>query len=249
LLAPDFQPDPADLEAAFSERTRIVVVNNPHNPTGSVFGREALELIVQLAERHGAIIVTDEVYEHLTFGNGYVPIASLPGAASRTLSISSAGKTFSVTGWKVGWLSGPAELVAQVRTVKTFLTYTSGTPFQGAVALGLGLPDEFFSSTAATLLTKRDLLGEGLRAAGFEVFEPEGTFFTMVDAAPLGIDDATELARRLPALIGVAAIPVAMFCHEEGAMRNRSLLRFAFCKKFDVIEAGARRLGTLRERL
>jgi N-succinyldiaminopimelate aminotransferase len=249
LLAPDFQPDPADLEAAFSERTRIVVVNNPHNPTGSVFGREALELIVQLAERHGAIIVTDEVYEHLTFGNGYVPIASLPGAAGRTLSISSAGKTFSVTGWKVGWLSGPAELVAQVRTVKTFLTYTSGTPFQGAVALGLGLPDEFFSSTAATLLTKRDLLGEGLRAAGFEVFEPEGTFFTMVDAAPLGIDDATELARRLPALIGVAAIPVAMFCHEEGAMRNRSLLRFAFCKKFDVIEEGARRLGTLRERL
>ncbi len=249
LLAPDFQPDPAGLEAAFSERTRIVVVNNPHNPTGSVFGRVTLELIVQLAARHGAIIVTDEVYEHLMFGTRHVPIASLPGAANRTLSISSAGKTFSVTGWKVGWLSGPAELVAQVRTVKTFLTYTSGTPFQSAVALGLALPDEFFSSIAATLLKKRDLLGEGLRAAGFEVFEPEGTFFTMVDAAPLGIDDATELARRLPSLIGVAAIPVAMFCHAEGAERNRSLLRFAFCKKFDVIEEGARRLGTLRQRL
>ncbi|WP_104178890.1 aminotransferase class I/II-fold pyridoxal phosphate-dependent enzyme [Arthrobacter sp. B0490] len=249
LRAPHFQPEAADLEAAFSERTRIVVVNNPHNPTGSVLGRPALELIVRLAERFGAIIVTDEVYEHLTFGVRHLPVATLPGAAGRTLTISSAGKTFSVTGWKVGWLSGPADLVAQVRTVKTFLTYTSGTPFQGAVTLGLGLPDAFFSSAAATLGKKRDLLGEGLRAAGFDVFEPEGTFFTMVDAAPLGIDDATDLARRLPELIGVAAIPVAMFCHEEGAERTRSMLRFAFCKKFDVIEEGARRLGTLRGRL
>ncbi len=249
LRAPDFQPDAASLEAAFSERTRIVVVNNPHNPTGSVFTRPTLELIVRLAERYDAIIVTDEVYEHLTFGAEFVPIASLPGATGRTLSISSAGKTFSVTGWKIGWLSGPAELVAQVRTVKTFLTYTSGTPFQGAVAQGLALPDEFFASIAGTLRKKRDLLGEGLRAAGFDVFEPEGTFFTMVDAAPLGIEDATDLARRLPALIGVAAIPVAMFCHAEGAERTRSLLRFAFCKKFDVIEEGARRLATLRDRL
>lgn len=249
LLAPDFQPDSASLAAAFTDRTRIVVVNNPHNPTGSVFRREALETIVRLAERHGTIIVTDEVYEHLHFGAEHVPIATLPGAASRTLTISSAGKTFSVTGWKIGWLSGPAELVAQVRTVKTFLTYTSGTPFQSAVALGLGLPDEFFDSAAATLRRKRDLLGEGLRAAGFEVFEPEGTFFTMVDASPLGIDDATALARRLPSLIGVAAIPVAMFCHEDGAARTRSLLRFAFCKRFDVIEEGARRLATLRDRV
>ncbi len=249
LLAPDFQPDAASLAAAFTDRTRIVVVNNPHNPTGSVFRREALETIVRLAERHGAIIVTDEVYEHLRFGPEHIPIATLPGAASRTLTISSAGKTFSVTGWKVGWLSGPAELVAQVRTVKTFLTYTSGTPFQSAVALGLGLPDEFFDSVAATLRRKRDLLGEGLRAAGFEVFEPEGTFFTTVDASPLGIDDATALARRLPSLIGVAAIPVAMFCHEDGAARTRSLLRFAFCKRFDVIEEGARRLATLRDRV
>lgn len=249
LLAPDFQPDAVSLEAAFTDRTRIVVVNNPHNPTGSMFTRPALELIVRLAERYGAIIVTDEVYEHLTFGSEHVPIAALHGAAERTLTISSAGKTFSVTGWKVGWLTGPAELVAQVRTVKTFLTYTSGTPFQHAVALGLGLPDEFFSSTAATLRTKRDLLGEGLRAAGFDVFEPAGTFFTMVDAAPLGIEDATDLARRLPSLVGVAAIPVAMFCHEEGAERMRSMLRFAFCKKFDVIEEGARRLATLRARL
>ncbi|MHA7238486.1 aminotransferase class I/II-fold pyridoxal phosphate-dependent enzyme [Arthrobacter sp. TMS1-12-1] len=249
LRAPDFQPDAASLEAAFSERTRIVVINNPHNPTGSVFARPALELIVRLAERYDALIVTDEVYEHLIFGAKHIPIASLPGAAGRTLSISSAGKTFSVTGWKIGWLSGPAELVAQVRTVKTFLTYTSGTPFQGAVARGLALPDGFFTSVADTLRRKRDLLGEGLRAAGFDVFEPEGTFFTMVDAAPLGIEDAADLARRLPALIGVAAIPVALFCHAEGAEHTRSLLRFAFCKKFDVIEEGARRLATLRDRV
>lgn len=249
LLAPDFQPDPATLEAAFSERTRIIVVNNPHNPTGSVFSRESLELIVRLAERYNALIVTDEVYEHLVFEAKHLPIATLPGARARTLSISSAGKTFSITGWKVGWLSGPADLVAQVRTVKTFLTYTSGTPFQGAVALGLGLPDDFFTTAAATLQKKRDLLGEGLRAAGFEVFTPKGTFFALADAALLGLDDATDLARRLPALIGIAAIPVAAFCHDDGARRTRSLLRFAFCKKFDVIEEAAHRLAGLRAHL
>lgn len=249
LSAPDFQPRRADLEAAFTDRTRIVVVNNPHNPTGSVFTRASLELVVELAARHDAIIVTDEVYEHLVFDGPHLPVATLPGARERTLTISSAGKTFSVTGWKIGWLSGPADLVAQVRTVKTFLTYTSGTPFQHAVALGLRLPGEFFTSAADVLRRKRDLLGEGLRAAGFDVLTPRGTFFTLVDTAPLGIDDATALARRLPELVGVAAIPVAVFCHEDGARRTRSLLRFAFCKRTEVIEEAAERLGTLGRRL
>lgn len=249
LLAPDFMPDMAALEAAFSERTRVVLLNNPHNPTGAVFPRHVLQRIVDLAAGHGSIIVTDEVYEHLTFGATHIPVATLPGAAGRTLTISSAGKTFSLTGWKIGWLTGPEELVAAVRTVKQFLTYSSGTPFQAAIAAGLALPDAFYDGVAATLAQKRDILGEGLRAAGFEVFSPQGTYFINVDTAPLGISDSVDLARRLPELVGVAAIPVPVFCHEEGARRTRSLLRFAFCKKVEVLEEAAGRLATLGGKL
>ena len=245
LQAPDFLPDDAALAAAFSERTRVVLVNNPHNPTGTVFPRQVLQQIVDLAARYNAVIVTDEVYEHLTFGPAHIPVATLPGAAERTLTISSAGKTFSVTGWKVGWLTGPAPLVSAVRTVKTFLSYTSGTPFQSAVAVGLGLPDGYFTGAAATLQGKRDLLSSGLRAAGLEVLPSSGTYFVTADTSALGITDATALARRLPELIGVAAIPVAVFCHDEGARRTRSLLRFAFCKKTGVLEEAADRLSRL----
>lgn len=249
LLAPDFMPDMAALEAAFSPRTKIVLLNNPHNPTGAVFPREVLQRIVELARTHNSIIVTDEVYEHLTFGVSHVPVASLPGAADRTITSSSAGKTFSLTGWKIGWLTGPEELVAAVRTVKQFLTYSSGTPFQSAIALGLGLPDSFYEGIAASLQQKRDILSEGLRAAGFDVFSPQGTYFVNVDTAPLGITDSVDLARRLPALVGVAAIPVPVFCHEEGAQRTRSLLRFAFCKKDGVLHEAAARLASLSGRL
>lgn len=249
LLAPDFMPDMAALEAAFSERTRVVLLNNPHNPTGAVFPRHVLQRIVDLAAKHGSIVVTDEVYEHLTFGATHIPVATLPGAAARTVTISSAGKTFSLTGWKIGWLTGPEELVAAVRTVKQFLTYSSGTPFQAAIAAGLALPDAFYDGVAATLAQKRDILGEGLRAAGFEVFSPQGTYFINVDTAPLGISDSVNLARRLPELVGVAAIPVPVFCHEEGARRTRSLLRFAFCKRVEVLEEAAGRLATLGGKL
>ncbi|MCC3275105.1 aminotransferase class I/II-fold pyridoxal phosphate-dependent enzyme [Arthrobacter sp. zg-Y20] len=245
LQAPHFLPDDGALEAAFSERTRVVLVNNPHNPTGTVLPREVLQQVVDLAARYNAVIVTDEVYEHLTFGPQHIPVATLPGAAERTLTISSAGKTFSVTGWKIGWLTGPAPLVSAVRTVKTFLSYTSGTPFQYAVAVGLGLPDAYFTETAATLKAKRDLLGEGLRAAGMTVLPSSGTYFLTADTSALGITDATALARRLPELIGVAAIPVAVFCHADGAQRTRSLLRFAFCKKFEVLEQASERLAGL----
>jgi N-succinyldiaminopimelate aminotransferase len=249
LLAPDFLPDIDTLEAAFSERTRIVLLNNPHNPTGAVFPRQVLERVVALARRHDCLIITDEVYEHLTFGVSHIPVASLPGAADRTVTISSAGKTFSFTGWKIGWLSGPQELVAAIRTVKQFLTYSSGTPFQAAIATGLALPDEFYHGVADTLRHKRDILSEGLRAAGFDVYTPQGTYFVNVDTAPLGITDSVDLARRLPALVGVAAIPVPVFCHPQGAERTRSLLRFAFCKKVEVLEEAASRLAGLSGKL
>ncbi|UUL75089.1 aminotransferase class I/II-fold pyridoxal phosphate-dependent enzyme [Pseudarthrobacter sp. Fe7] len=249
LAAPDFMPDLAALEAAFSDRTRVVLLNNPHNPTGAVFPPAVLQRVVDLAGRYGSIIITDEVYEHLTFGVSHTPVATLPGAAVRTITISSAGKTFSLTGWKIGWLSGPEDLVAAVRTVKQFLTYSSGTPFQAAIAAGLALPDDFYTGIASALEQKRDILSDGLRAAGFDVFTPRGTYFVNVDTAPLGITDALDLARRLPALVGVAAIPVPVFCHPEGAERMRSLLRFAFCKKTEVLAEAAARLATLRGRL
>ncbi|WP_433874175.1 aminotransferase class I/II-fold pyridoxal phosphate-dependent enzyme [Sinomonas atrocyanea] len=249
LHAPAFQPDLAELEAAFTPSTRVVVVNNPHNPTGAVFGREVLARVVELAAQHDAVIVTDEVYEHLVFGEPHVPVATLPGAAERTLTISSAGKTFSFTGWKVGWVTGPEELVARVRTIKQFLTYSSGTPFQEAVAMGLGFPDEFFRGIAAALRAKRDILAEGLRAAGLEVFVPEGTYFITTDTRALGIENALDLARRLPELVGVAAIPVSVFCQPEGAARTRSLLRFAFCKKEPLLAEAASRLALLADRV
>ncbi|MBT2536470.1 aminotransferase class I/II-fold pyridoxal phosphate-dependent enzyme [Arthrobacter sp. ISL-69] len=249
LLAPDFMPDMAALEAAFSSRTKVVLINNPHNPTGAVFPRDVLQRVVELAARHDAVIITDEVYEHLTFGDRHIPVASLPGAAGRTVTISSAGKTFSFTGWKIGWLSGPEHLVAAIRTVKQFLTYSSGTPFQGAIAVGLGLPHDFYTGISETLRHKRDILSDGLKAAGLDVFTPQGTYFVNVDTAPLGISDSVDLARRLPELVGVAAIPVPVFCHPEGAERTRSLLRFAFCKKTEVLEEAAARLATLRDRL
>lgn len=249
LLAPDFMPDMAVLEAAFSSRTKVVLINNPHNPTGAVFPREVLQRVVELAARHDAVIITDEVYEHLTFGERHIPVATLPGAAGRTVTISSAGKTFSFTGWKIGWLSGPEHLVSAIRTVKQFLSYSSGTPFQGAIAVGLALPDVFYTGISDTLRRKRDILSEGLKAAGLDVFTPQGTYFVNVDTAPLGISDSVDLARRLPGLVGVAAIPVPVFCHPEGAERTRSLLRFAFCKKTEVLEEAASRLATLRDRL
>lgn len=249
LLAPDFLPDLSTLEASFSSRTKMVIVNNPHNPTGTMFPEAVLTEIVRLATKYDAVILTDEVYEHLTFGPRHIPVATLPRAANRTLTISSAGKTFSFTGWKIGWLSGPAELVAAARTVKQFLSYSSGTPFQAAIAAGLRMDASYFTEAAATLAHKRDILGAGLRAAGFDVYLPQGTYFINADTSAMGITDATALARRLPELIGVAAIPVPVFCHPEGAERTRSLLRFAFCKQIPLLEQAAERLATLQEKL
>jgi N-succinyldiaminopimelate aminotransferase len=245
LRSPHFQPDHDDLRRAITDRTRIILVNNPHNPTGAMMPRETLELIVELAHRHDAIIVTDEVYEHLTFGLEHIPMATLPGAWERTVTISSGGKTFSTTGWKVGWMTGPSDLLQAILAVKQFLTYVNAAPFQPAIAVGLGLPDEFFSGVARVLRHKRDVLSAGLAAAGFAVSESQGSYFVVADAAPLGYSDAAALCRRLPELAGVVAVPISAFVSPPNAGEYASLVRFAFCKKVDVLERASAQLARL----
>ena len=245
LRFPDFAVEEASLRAAFSSRTRMVLLNTPHNPTGKVFTRDELELVCALAREHDAWVVTDEVYEHLTFdGAEHVPVATLPGMRERTLTISSAGKTFSTTGWKVGWVTGPAEAVAAVRAVKQFLTYVGSGPFQPAVAAGLGLADEVYSGVAASLAGKRDRLVDGLRRAGMAVSVPRGTYFVIADAAPLGATDALSFCHALPARSGVVGVPVSVFHDDVDAART--LVRFAFCKRDEVLDEACRRLAALR---
>ncbi|NQX12843.1 aminotransferase class I/II-fold pyridoxal phosphate-dependent enzyme [Microbacteriaceae bacterium VKM Ac-2855] len=236
LRLPDFSVDHDELRAAVSDRTRIILVNDPHNPTGAVLPAETRTLLVELAERHDALLVTDEVYEHLRFDSPHVPLASLPGARARTVTISSAGKTFSTTGWKIGWVIAPPELVTAILAVKQFLTYVSGSPFQEAVALGLGLGDDFYRGIADTLRRKRDLLSAGLAAAGFRVAPSAGSYFVVADAAPLGYTDGVALCRALPERAGVVAVPVSAFCAPKDRADYSSLVRFAFCKRVDVLE-------------
>jgi N-succinyldiaminopimelate aminotransferase len=245
LLPPAFQPDPDDLRRAITDNTRIILLNNPHNPTGSVFDRATLELIVELAHTHNAIIVSDEVYEHLTFGVAHIPVASLPGAAERTVTISSGGKTFNATGWKIGWLIAPPELVAAIQAVKQFLTYVGGAPFQPAIAAGLSLPESYFTTAAATLGAKRDILSAGLVTAGFDVTTPRGSYFIVADAAPLGVTDAAEFCRQLPALAGVVGIPITAFVREDNHAPYRSLVRFAYCKRVPVLTTASTQLAAL----
>ena len=245
LRAPDFQPDLDVLRAVVTDRTRLIIVNDPHNPTGTVFPRHTLELIVELAHQHDALIVTDEVYEHLTFGVPHVPIATLPGAWERTVTVSSGGKTFSLTGWKVGWLSAPAAIVTAILAVKQFLTYVNAAPFQPAIAVGLDLPDSYFSHIASDMMHKRDLLAAGLRAAGFAISVPQGSYFIVADATPLGFSDGAELCRQLPALAGVVAVPITAFCSPANRADYAPLLRFAYCKKEAVLDQALSQLAAL----
>ncbi|MFI7273994.1 pyridoxal phosphate-dependent aminotransferase [Streptomyces sp. NPDC049879] len=240
LRAPDFRPDMERLRTLITPRTRLLLLNSPHNPTGMVLTREEATAIARLAVEHDLLVVTDEVYEHLVFEGEHIPLVSLPGMRERTVSISSAGKTFSFTGWKIGWVTASAPLVAAVRTAKQFLTYVSGGPFQYAVAEALRLPDTYFADFRADMRAKRDLLAGGLERAGFTVFRPAGTYFVTTDIRPLGENDGVAFCRALPERAGVVAVPNAVFYDDPEA--GRTQVRFTFCKRTEVLTDAVDRL-------
>jgi N-succinyldiaminopimelate aminotransferase len=241
LRPPGFRPDLAALRAAITPRTRLILLNTPHNPTGAVFSRAELAEIAALACEHDLLVVSDEVYEHMVFEGEHVPIGTLPGMRERTVTISSAAKMFSFTGWKIGWVTGTPELVTAVRTVKQFLTYVTGGPFQYAVAQALALPDAYFAAISTDLRAKRDLLCAGLAEVGFEVYRPAGTYFVTTDIRPLGETDGMDFCRRLPDRAGVVAIPSSVFYDDVAA--GRSQVRFAFCKQEEVLREAVARLA------
>ena len=242
LRPPDFALDVAALRAAITPRTKVILLNSPHNPTGAVLSAADLRAIAAIAVEHDLVVVSDEVYEHLVFDGGeHVPICTLPGMADRTVTIGSAGKTFSFTGWKVGWVTGSAELVTAVRTTKQFLTYVSAGPFQYAVAEALGSPPQVYDELRDDLQAKRDLLCEGLEGLGLRVYRPSGTYFVTTDVRPLGWDDGTAFCRELPARCGVVAIPHQVFYDDIEA--GRPLVRWAFCKRPEVLREAVRRLS------
>jgi N-succinyldiaminopimelate aminotransferase len=218
------------------------LVNSPHNPTGRVLSADELDLLATACLEHDVIALTDEVYEHLVYDGEHIPIATRPGMASRTITVSSLGKTHSFTGWKIGWATGPADLVSAVRGVKQFLTFAGGTPLQHAAAVALAQASDEPGALAASLAEKRDLLVAGLTAAGFDVFPTAGTYFLTADARPLGFADAVALCERLPLEAGVVAIPTSAFTADP-IDRTRSLVRFAFCKRREVLDDAVERIG------
>jgi N-succinyldiaminopimelate aminotransferase len=238
LRPPDFALDPAALGGALGPKARVLLLNTPHNPTGRVLSTLELETIAHACIEHDLICVSDEVYEHLVFDGQHVPIATLPGMAERTLTISSLGKSFSFTGWKIGWCSGPAELVAAVRTVKQYLTFAGGTPLQHAAAAALRLPPSYLRELGASLHARRDRLCDGLAAAGFRPLVPAGTYFVNADVGR----EAVAFCAELPERCGVVALPTSIFYDDKQAAST--LVRFAFCKREEVIDEAARRLAT-----
>lgn len=241
-----FSVDHDELRRAIGDRTRLIIVNTPHNPTGALLDDATLAEIVRLAERHDAYVMTDEVYEHLAFGGRHTPVATLPGAAERTITISSAGKTFSTTGWKVGWLIARPELAQAILAVKQFLTYSNGTPFQVATAVGLGLADDVFDRRRGDLGRRAGVLSDALAGAGFDVVRPDAGYFVCADAAPLGARDGARFARDLAHEAGVVCIPVDAFCAPGSTTHAafRTWVRFAACKRDEVLAEAIERLGT-----
>jgi len=245
LRAPDFRLDLDALRTAVTDRTTVLLINSPHNPTGTVLTDDELRAVAAVAVEHDLVVITDEVYEHLVFdGAAHRPLATYDGMAERTVSISSAGKTFSVTGWKVGWVTGTEQVVTSVNTAKQFLTYTSGAPFQPAVAAALALGNDYFDGLRHSLQRRRDLLCTGLDELGFGVHVPEGTYFVTTDVRPLGFDDGVEFCRMLPEKCGVVAIPHQVFYDNVEA--GRPLVRWAFCKQEIVLIEALDRLSALR---
>jgi N-succinyldiaminopimelate aminotransferase len=237
LRPPDFALDPAELRAAVGPRTKLVLLNSPHNPTGRVLSRPELQAVADLCIDNDLVCVSDEVYEHLVFEGEHIPIATLPGMAQRTVTISSVGKSYSVTGWKIGWASGPAELIGALRTVKQFVTFAGGTPFQHAAAVALNECGAWVEQLCAQLRENRDRLAEGLAAAGYIPLSSAGTYFINADVG----EDAVEFCRRLPRERGVVAIPTSVFYDDAAA--GATLVRFAFCKRPEVIAEAVARLS------
>lgn len=238
-----FRLDLDELRAAVTDRTRLILLNTPHNPTGTVLTHDELAAVAALAVERDLLVITDEVYEHLVFGDAHTPLAGFPGMRERTVTISSAGKTFSYTGWKVGWITATPELITAVRSAKQYLTYVSAGPFQYAVAEALRLPDAYFHTLREDLRTKRDLLADGLTDAGFTVFRPSGTYFITTDIRPLGESDGFAFCRSLPERCGVVAVPNAVFYDHQA--QGAPFVRFAFCKREDVLKDAAARLKGL----
>jgi N-succinyldiaminopimelate aminotransferase len=235
------RPDLDALRAAVTPRTRLILLNSPHNPTGVVFTREELEEVARIAIENDVLVVSDEAYEHLWFdGHAHIPISTLPGMWERTITVGSGGKTFSFTGWKVGWATGPRDLIAAVRVVRQHLSYVSGGPFQYAIAAGLGLPDEYFSDFRADLVRKRDHLSEGLAALGLRVIPAQGTYFVTTDVRPLGFADGLTFCRELPGRAGVVAIPHQAFCDDPTI--GAPYVRWAFCKRSALLSEALQRL-------
>ncbi len=247
LHPPDWSLDPGELAAAFNTRTRMIVINTPHNPTGKVFTEEELSLIAGLCREWNVIALADEVYEHIVFdGARHRRLAQLPDMADRTVTISSQGKTFSFTGWKLGWAIAPPDLTLGVRRAHQFITFASATPLQAAAVVALGLDDEYYQSLITNYQSKRDFLADILREAGFNVSPPQGTYFIMADFTPLGHSDDVTFCRWLTTEVGVAAIPPTAFYSDEHKSIGRNWARFAFCKKQETLERAAQRLSKLR---
>jgi aspartate/methionine/tyrosine aminotransferase len=244
LHPPDWSFDEAELRAAFTDRTRAIVVNTPNNPTGKVFARDELEAIAALCEQHDAIAITDEIYEHLTYdGARHVPIATIPGMQDRTITISALSKTYAVTGWRVGWAVASRSLMAGIRSVHDFLTVAAATPLQRAGVDALGLPDAYFERSRDEYAKRRALMLEALGAAGFEATPPQGAYYVMAEVSHLGLGSDVETARHLVEHEGVAVVPGSSFYSHPDL--GRHLVRFAFCKRTETLEAAAERLRAL----